>query len=308
MRCCAPPLRCVRHRPQHPAPRDTARASCPRRSPSPARASPSPRPSPRTTPQLRRQQPAPNSTLFSLTNSDRASNGVPSLTYNGTLAAIGEGARYGGCGFTVYGRSVDMIQRDYFAHPIKSCGQLVFSMMSAFGVHYRSAGENIGWVSGESSGYSSADYINGQFMNSPDHRANILDRNYTSLGVGSDESAPGVYWTGAGSPGYQNVWMFSEEFAQLGNSSPPPPPPPPPHRSHHNPPRNSPAPPGPAQPPATSAPVKTPSPTATPQIVATPTPLPSGVLPLSVAIPPVIQYQGFLAGSVESVLASFLIS
>src|SRR5579875_2615461 len=32
-----------------------------------------------------------DSTLFSLTNSDRASNGVASLSFNGTLETIGEG-------------------------------------------------------------------------------------------------------------------------------------------------------------------------------------------------------------------------
>ena len=65
-----------------------------------------------------------DSTLFSLTNSDRSSNGVASLSFNGTLETIGEGGYYGGCGFAVDGRSVDMIQRDYFAHPIKNCGQI----------------------------------------------------------------------------------------------------------------------------------------------------------------------------------------
>ena len=43
------------------------------------------------------------------------------------------------------GAPIDMIRRNYFAHPILGCGQFVFSMMQAYGVHYRSAGENIGW-------------------------------------------------------------------------------------------------------------------------------------------------------------------
>ena len=88
-----------------------------------------------------------DSSLFSMTNQDRASNGVGSVVFNSTLSTIGEGGRYNGCGFAVYGRSVDMIQRNYFAHPIAGCGQLVFSIMQAYGVHYQSAGENIGWVS-----------------------------------------------------------------------------------------------------------------------------------------------------------------
>ena len=86
-----------------------------------------------------------DSQLFSLTNGDRASNGVHSLVFSGTLENIGEGASYNCNGIHVNGRSDDMIQRNYFAHPILGCGQLVFSMMQAYGVRYRSAGENIGW-------------------------------------------------------------------------------------------------------------------------------------------------------------------
>ncbi len=138
-----------------------------------------------------------DSQLFSLTNGDRASNGVHSLVFSGTLENIGEGASYNCNGIHVNGRSDDMIQRNYFAHPILGCGQLVFSMMQAYGVRYRSAGENIGWESGSS---SPAGYINSAFMNSSDHRANILDGNYTEMGVGSDESAPAVTWTGLMSP------------------------------------------------------------------------------------------------------------
>ena len=241
-----------------------------------------------------------DSSLFSMTNQDRSSNGVGSVVFNGTLSTIGEGGHYGGCGFNVNGRSVDMIQRNYFAHPIAGCGKLVFSIMQAYGVCYQSAGENIGWVSGQSNGGQAASYINGQFMNSPDHRSNILNGNYTDLGVGSALSAPGVNWTGAGSPGYQNVWMFSEEFAQLHGSAPPPPPPPP----NNNPPRNAPGPAAPGQAPATTAPTPAPTPVPTP----TPTPIPSGLLPAIAPPPPTYQYQGLLAGSIESVLEAFLIS
>jgi uncharacterized protein YkwD len=158
--------------------------------------------------------------LFSLTNQDRASNGVRSLGGNGTLGGIGEGSRYNGCGFAVNGRSVDMIQRNYFAHPILNCGgQLVFSMMRAFGINYRSAGENIGWNTYGDSG-TAASQINSAFMNSPDHRSNILNANYTALGIGSDNSGS-ASWSGGGGS-YTGVWMFSEEFAQLSGSPPPP--------------------------------------------------------------------------------------
>jgi uncharacterized protein YkwD len=227
--------------------------------------------------------------LFSLTNSDRTSNGVHSLTFSGTLQSIGEGAPYNCNGIRVYGRSDDMIRRNYFAHPILSCGQLVFSMMQAYGVHYRSAGENIGW----NAGYGDpASAINGEFMASAEHRSNILNRNYTEMGVGSDESAPGVTWTGVGAE--QNVWMFSVEFAQVGASSPPPHRSPPPKSG----PRNSPAPGPPAVPPATTPP--SPLPTATPVVV------PVGSLPQDLPAPPVGQYEGLFPNTIESVLEAFL--
>jgi uncharacterized protein YkwD len=230
-----------------------------------------------------------DSQLFSLTNQDRTSNGVHSLAFSGTLQNIGEGAPYNCRGIRVSGRSVDMIRRNYFAHPILGCGQLVFSMMQAYGVRYRSAGENIGWEAGAS---SPASYINSAFMNSSDHRSNILNSSYTEMGVGSDESAPGVYWTGVGSE--QNVWMFSEEFAQVGSSSPPPPRGKPAAR-------NAPAPPPPAVAPANTAPAAvTPLPTATPQVV------PPGSLPQNLPAPPVGQYEGLFPNTIESVLEAFL--
>jgi hypothetical protein len=132
-------------------------------------------------------------------------------------------------------------------------------------------------------------------MNSPDHRANILDGNYTEMGVGSDESAPGVTWTGSGAA--QNVWMFSEEFAQVGTSSPPPPRRPPPPKPA---PRNSPAPKAPSVAPATTAPAPTPAPTSTPAII------PLGSLPQSLPAPPVAQYEGLFPNTIESVLEAFL--
>jgi uncharacterized protein YkwD len=227
-----------------------------------------------------------DSQLFSLTNQDRTSNGVHALAFSGTLENIGEGAPYNCSGIPVDGRSDDMIRRNYFAHPILGCGQLVFSMMQAYGVHYRSAGENIGWEAGSS---SPASYLNGAFMNSSDHRANILNSSYTEMGVGSDESAPGVTWTGVGAE--QNVWMFSEEFAQVGASPPPPP----------------------RRPAAGSAPRNSPAPTvagaAGPNMTpALPTPLaiPTGSLPQNLPAPPVNQYEGLFPNTIESVLEAFL--
>jgi uncharacterized protein YkwD len=238
-----------------------------------------------------------DSTLFSLTNSDRTSNGVHSVTFSGTLQAIGESAGYNCNRIRVAGRSYDMIHRNYFAHPILGCGQYVFSMMQAFGVRYRSAGENIGWVNGNLSGGSAANWINGSFMHSADHRSNILDARYTEMGVGSDESASGVVWTGV-SPGQTGVWMFSEEFAQVGSSPPPRPAP----RPRPAGPRNSPQPSTPRVGPATTAP----EPATTPLTTPTAVPIPFGSLPENLPAPPISQYEGLLPNSIESVLEAFL--
>ncbi|GAC1345625.1 MAG: hypothetical protein NVSMB29_19920 [Candidatus Dormibacteria bacterium] len=245
---------------------------------------------------------AANPDLFALTNQDRASNGVGSLQGSATLAAIGEGLPYRGCGFTVYGRSQDMINRNYFAHPILGCGQLVFSMMQASNVQYLSAGENIGWDSGPTDPGASAQFTNTQFMNSAEHRANILNGSYTHLGIGSAQSNS---WSGAGGGPYANVWMFSEEFAQLANNPPParplPPipsvqaataPPPPPIRND-----SPPAP--PAQPALMTgaAPTATPTAAAVPAQPTTDTPMPSATQ----------RGGGYLSDSVEAVLEAYLV-
>ena len=92
--------------------------------------------------------------LFSLTNQDRASNGLAALAENSTLAAIGQARPYYGCSVSpIYGRAADMLNRDYFSHQIPGCsadGGYVWPIMSADGVNWRSAGENIGWNSGYS--------------------------------------------------------------------------------------------------------------------------------------------------------------
>jgi len=100
-------------------------------------------------------------------------------------------------------------------------------MMSAFGIDYRSAGENVGFESGYGGGSASASQVNTDFMNSSAHRNNILNSNYTDLGVGSATAASGWNYPGGAGP-YSDVWMFAEEFAQIGSPPPPPTPPPPP--------------------------------------------------------------------------------
>lgn len=62
--------------------------------------------------------------------------------------------------------------------------------LTAAGVQYRGAGENIAY------GQKTPEQVMQGWMNSAGHRANILDSSFTSIGVGHYRSASGVdYWT-----------------------------------------------------------------------------------------------------------------
>ena len=233
--------------------------------------------------------------LFALTNQDRASNGVPALRWNTTLQGIAEATPYAVCGVTVLGRSQDMINRNYFAHPIPPCGVYVFTMMQAARIPYKSAGENIGWDSNITNPGASAAYINNAFMNSTEHRTNILDPRYTDVGIGS-AFTPGP-WTGSGQQ--SDAWMFSEEFAQLGSSNIAFPPAQP---AAPTAPRNQPAPSTPQQPPVTTQ-----AATPLPQPSLTPSP-PASVEQIASQAPLIWQGSGFLSDAVESVLEGYLVN
>jgi uncharacterized protein YkwD len=105
---------------------------------------------------------------FSLVNQDRAANGVAPLAYSASLARV---AQY---------RAQDMLNRNYFSHYDPSTGQLAFvGLLRLWGIPYTTAGENIAWSTNPSMAG-----INTMFMNSPEHRANILKAAYHRVGLG----------------------------------------------------------------------------------------------------------------------------
>ena len=105
---------------------------------------------------------------LSLVNQDRAGNGVAPLAYSASLARV---AQY---------RAQDMLNRNYFSHYDPSTGQLAFvQLLHLWGIPYSTAGENIAWSTDPS-----MVAINTMFMNSPDHRANILKAAYHRIGIG----------------------------------------------------------------------------------------------------------------------------
>jgi uncharacterized YkwD family protein len=83
-------------------------------------------------------------------------------------------------------KSRDMSVNRYFSHTSPTYGS-PFDMMKQFGVSYSRAAENIAY------GYSTPEAVMNGWMNSPGHRANILNGALTQIGVGY--YAPGHYWT-----------------------------------------------------------------------------------------------------------------
>ena len=109
-----------------------------------------------------------------LVNQYRTQYGLSTLTENWELSRV---ARY---------KSQDMHDRRYFSHTSPTYGS-PFEMMKAFGLSYRSAGENI------ARGQRTPDEVVTAWMNSSGHRANILNSSFKTIGVGY--VADGNYWT-----------------------------------------------------------------------------------------------------------------
>jgi len=108
--------------------------------------------------------------VFELVNKERAARGLATFKYNTNLAHV---ARL---------KSQDMINRGYFDHNSPTYGS-PFDMMKAHGVSYRTAGENI-------AGNQTVERAHTALMNSSGHRANILNANYTHVGIGIVEGGP----------------------------------------------------------------------------------------------------------------------
>lgn len=108
---------------------------------------------------------------FDLLNADRIANGLKPLKLNSQLTALG--GRY----------AQDMINRNFFSH-YNPEGQSPFDRMKQAGISYGYAGENLAIN-------SNVDAAEKAFMNSSGHRANILNSNYTEVGVGVRYDAKG---------------------------------------------------------------------------------------------------------------------
>lgn len=112
--------------------------------------------------------------VIRLVNEIRVQNGLKPLTEHWELSRV---ARY---------KSQDMVDNRYFSHTSPTYGS-PFQMIKAFGLSFRTAGENIAY------GQRTPQTVVNAWMNSSGHRANILNASYTQIGVGY--VAAGHYWT-----------------------------------------------------------------------------------------------------------------
>lgn len=71
----------------------------------------------------------------------------------------------------------DMVQRDYWSHNAPD-GTTPWSFVDSNGYQYQAAGENLAF------GFMNARQIIDGWMNSPEHKANILNSNYREIGIG----------------------------------------------------------------------------------------------------------------------------
>jgi uncharacterized YkwD family protein len=115
--------------------------------------------------------------IFLLVNQERINAGVKPLKLANDVSYV---ARV---------KSKDMRDHDYFDHTSPVYGS-PFDMMDDFGLTYRTAGENI------AAGQSTAVNVMNSWMNSEGHRNNILNPNFTEIGIGYVEGGDyGSYFT-----------------------------------------------------------------------------------------------------------------
>lgn len=138
----------------------------PKPSPTP---SPSPSPSPAPVP-VPSGLTAMEQQMVSLVNQERTNQGLKPLLVDMKLVKV---ARM---------KSQDMIDNNYFAHQSPRYGS-PFDLMRAQGITYHYAGENL-------AGAASVPQAHNNLMNSSGHRANILNANYTSIGIGIIQGGP----------------------------------------------------------------------------------------------------------------------
>lgn len=106
--------------------------------------------------------------ILDLINEARQSNGLPSLEIDSLLDSVAQN------------KAQDMVDLNYFSHNSPTYGS-PFEMMQDAGVTYINAGENIAGNSNIESAISS-------FLESSEHKKNILSNAYNYIGIGVSKS------------------------------------------------------------------------------------------------------------------------
>ncbi|QTD96520.1 sigma-70 family RNA polymerase sigma factor [Streptomyces cyanogenus] len=158
----------------------------PSKSPRPARKSSTPkaeRPAPATTSASRapQAQPAPAGTVaqvVALVNKERATAGCGPVTEDPQLDKAAQG------------HSDDMAARGFFDHTNPD-GAGPGERITAAGYRWSTYGENI------ARGQQTPQAVMDSWMNSPGHRANILNCSFKNIGVGVHDGQGGPWWTQA---------------------------------------------------------------------------------------------------------------
>lgn len=104
-------------------------------------------------------------TVITLANSARAQNGLSELTPNGLLSRAAQN------------KANDMLGRQYFSHNTPD-GETPWTFIKSTGYSYVTAGENL------AIDFSEAESVQTAWMNSPGHRANILNAAFQEIGIG----------------------------------------------------------------------------------------------------------------------------
>ena len=103
--------------------------------------------------------------LLAQTNTQRTQNSLGALALNSTLNQAAQA------------KAEDMVTRDYWSHNTPD-GKEPWVFITATGYQYQAAGENLAYGFTDSAGAVTG------WMNSPGHRANILNSNYSEVGFG----------------------------------------------------------------------------------------------------------------------------
>ncbi|HFL3522170.1 TPA: CAP domain-containing protein [Clostridioides difficile] len=115
--------------------------------------------------------------VVDLVNIERVKAGLNPLTLDSSISNVATK------------KSQDMIDNNYFSHNSPTYGS-PFDMLKKFGISYKTAGENIAM------GQKTPKEVVNAWMNSEGHRKNIMNPNFSKIGVGvAQKSGGSIYWT-----------------------------------------------------------------------------------------------------------------